>query len=276
MSCGPTAADIESAYDVEVVRATGATKAQSRVRRVAVPIIRRLWDLELVGFERLPADGPALLCPNHISFIDSVFVTMNAPRNVSSVGKAEYMDSWRTRYLFTWMGMIPIDRSGGSKAAAALEAAAAALRRGDLFLVYPEGTRSRNGKLGKGRTGAARLSLETGAPIYPVGITGTDLIQPPDARFPKLFRRARVEIGRPIRPDKYLDMPERHRALRAMTDEVMFEIRELTGQEYVNQYHGKTDDAGAEVQETAKPAHVTESLNGHEQPAPAELVTAAS
>jgi 1-acyl-sn-glycerol-3-phosphate acyltransferase len=156
--------------------------------------------------------------------------------------------------------MIPIDRSGGSKAAVALEAAIAVLRRGELFGIFPEGTRSRDGRLHKGRTGAARLAVEVGAPIYPVGIVGTDRIQPPDAKLPKLGGSCSITIGRPVNPARYAAMPERHRALRAMTDEVMFEIRELTGQEYVDRYAGKSEDTPAETREPARPKSVAESM----------------
>ena len=113
------------------------------------------------------------------------------------------------------------------------------LRRGELFGIFPEGTRSRDGYLYKGRTGAARLAMETGAPIYPVGITGTDRIQPPGAKAPKPFGRCTIEVGRPVRPERYRNRSEPHLAWRSMIDEVMFEIRELTGQEYRNRYAGE-------------------------------------
>jgi 1-acyl-sn-glycerol-3-phosphate acyltransferase len=213
---------------------------QRRVRRVACPVAGWLWDIERLGYERLPVDGPAILCPNHISFLDSAFLMLTVPRNISFVGKAEYMDSWKTKYLFPAMGMIPIDRSGGDKSTAALDAAEEVLRRGELFGIFPEGTRSRNGDLHKGRTGAARLAMKLDCPIFPVGITGTDAIQPPDAKAPKLFSRCRIEIGRPIHPARYRGHGAEHIAWRSMIDEVMFEIRELTGQRYVNHYAGAT------------------------------------
>jgi 1-acyl-sn-glycerol-3-phosphate acyltransferase len=241
-----------------MVKAEGAGVAQERTRRVLGPVVRRLWKIETNGFERLPAEGPAILCPNHISFIDSVFLTFTVPRNLSFVGKAEYMDSWKTRYVFPAMGMIPIDRSGGSRSKAALETAAQVLRRGELFGIYPEGTRSRDGKLHKGRTGAARLAIEEMVPIFPVGIVGTDAIQPPDTSVPKPFRTCSITIGHAIKPERYAASRERHRALRAMIDEVMFEIREITGQEYVNAYAGKSAEADGETRDTARPAHVTE------------------
>jgi len=246
----------------------GAGKAQQRARRLLAPVATRLWRIETDGFDRLPDEGPAILCPNHISFLDSAFLMLSVPRNISFVGKAEYMRSWKTKYLFPVLGMIPIDRAGGSKSAAALDLAAGVLHRGELFGIYPEGTRSRDGKLHKGRTGAARLALEVGAPIYPVGIVGTDRIQPPDARVPKLFRSCSISIGRPIRPERYASMAEPHRAYRAMTDEVMFEIRELTGQDYRDVY--ATKKAEGLPTDTARVAHVDDAAASREP----ELVSA--
>ncbi|NND74437.1 MAG: 1-acyl-sn-glycerol-3-phosphate acyltransferase [Ilumatobacter sp.] len=223
-----------------MVDARGAGTLQRRVRRIGSPIVTRLWDIECSGFERLPADGPAILCPNHISFLDSAFLMFTLPRSISFVGKAEYMDSWKTKFLFPAMGMIPIDRGGGSKSSAALDVAQTVLEHGELFGIYPEGTRSRDGTLGKGRTGAARLAITVGCPIYPVGIIGTDAIQPPDATMPKFRKSCEIKIGRPIGPERYAGRGPEHLQWRSMTDEVMFEIRELTGQEYVHRYHGET------------------------------------
>ena len=204
------------------------------------PISTKLWKFQLEGFERLPAQGPAILCSNHVSFLDSAFLMLHVPRNISFVGKAEYMDSWKTKYLFPLMGMIPIDRGGGDKSQAALDTAEAVLRRGELFGIFPEGTRSRDGVLHKGRTGAARLALKVGCPIFPVGMIGTREIQPPDARVPKLHRSCTIKIGRPINVERYRDRGDTHMVLRQITDELMFEIRALTGQEYCDRYAGKT------------------------------------
>ena len=233
------------------VRAQGAGKLQTRARRVVSPVGRRLWSIDVQGLDRLPADGPAILCPNHISFLDSAFLMMVAPRNISFVGKAEYMDSWKTKFLFPMLGMIPIDRSGGDRSQGALDAARSVLERGELFGIFPEGTRSRDGCLYKGRTGAARLAVDLGCPIYPVGIVGTDLIQPPDAKVPKLFRSCRITIGRPVSPHRHVapDTPvgEQHPGWRSMIDEVMFEIREMTGQVYKNVYAGKSTETSTPV-----------------------------
>jgi 1-acyl-sn-glycerol-3-phosphate acyltransferase len=211
-----------------------------RFRRAARPVANRLWNFHLEGFDRLPADGPAILAPNHISFLDSAFLMLQVSRNISFVGKAEYMDSWKTKYFFPMMGMIPIDRAGGEKSQAALDTAERVLRRGELFGIFPEGTRSRDGFLYKGRTGAARLAMKVGCPIFPVGVIGTREIQPPDATLPKIRMDCTIKIGRPINVERYRSRADDHLVLRQITDELMFEIRELTGQEYRNVYAGKT------------------------------------
>ncbi len=234
----------------------GAGKAQERVRRIVRPVSKRLWRFELEGFDRLPAEGPAILCPNHVSFLDSAFLMLHVPRNISFVGKAEYMDSWKTKYLFPLMGMIPIDRGGGDKSQAALDTAAAVLRRGELFGIFPEGTRSRDGMLHKGRTGAARLALKIGCPIFPVGIVGTREIQPPDAKVPKLRGECSIKIGRPINIERYRNRGDDHMVLRQVTDELMYEIRDLTGQDYRNVYAGKLAETEPTV--VAKVAQVSD------------------
>ena len=233
----------------------GAGKLQDRTKRVLAPVARRSWSFTLEGYDRLPTEGPAILCPNHVSFLDSAFLMLTLPRRISFVGKAEYLDDWKTKYLFPAMGMIPIDRGGGNRSRAALDAAEAVLRRGELFGIFPEGTRSRDGHLYRGRTGAARLALAVDCPIYPVGVVGTREIQPPDAKFPKLRRPCTIRIGRPIRPERYLRRGTNDRlVLRQMIDEVMYEIRELTGQEYRDVYAGKpTPPTAAQPDEPVAP-----------------------
>jgi 1-acyl-sn-glycerol-3-phosphate acyltransferase len=149
------------------------------------------------------------------------------------------MDSWKTKYLFPALGMIPIDRKGGRASSAALDAAERVLRRGELFGIFPEGTRSRDGYLYKGHTGAARLALKVGCPLFPVGIVGTDKIQPPDAKLPKLRQECRITIGRPGRVERYQDRADDRFVFRQIIDEVMFEIREMTGQTYKDVYATK-------------------------------------
>ena len=218
---------------------SGATELQARIRPAVRVITNRLWRFELQGFERLPETGPAILCANHVSFLDSAFLIIQAPRNISFVGKSEYLDSWKTRRLFPALGMIPIDREGGEKAQTALNAAEKVLQRGELFGIFPEGTRSRDGMLYKGKTGAARLAMKLDCPIFPVGIVGTREIQPPDAKLPRVGGRVKITIGKPILPARYSHRSDDHLVLREMTDEVMFEIQSMTGQQYRNVYAGK-------------------------------------
>ena len=208
-------------------------------RRVLSPIFRTLWRIEVSGLEHVPATGGALFCPNHTSVIDSFFLPMVLPRPMMFVGKAEYMDDWKTKHIFPALGMIPIDRSGGSAAERALNAAARVLEAGKFFGIYPEGTRARDGRLHRGHTGPARLALRTGVPIVPVGLIGTRDVQPPEAKLPKPFKKVQVKFGRPVEMGRYADRADDHLVLRQIIDEVMFEIRELSGQDYVNEYATK-------------------------------------
>jgi 1-acyl-sn-glycerol-3-phosphate acyltransferase len=206
---------------------------------VIKPMFHAAWRFTVEGLEHVPADGPAILCPSHTSVLDSFFLPAVLPRRITYVGKAEYMDSWKTKYLFPALGMIPIDRTGGNAAERALAAAQRVLERGELFGIYPEGTRSRDGKLHKGHTGPARLALRTGAPIIPVGIIGARDIMPPNASFPRLLKPVTVKFAPPVSVERYLDRADDRLVLRQIIDEVMYEIRNLTGQEYVNEYANK-------------------------------------
>ena len=208
-------------------------------RKVLSPIMRAGWRVHTSGLENVPVSGPAILAPNHTSVLDSFFLPLVLPRRITYVGKAEYLDDWKTRRLFPAIGMIPIDRSGGDAAQAALDTAAGVLDRGELFGIYPEGTRSRDGVLHKGHTGLARLAARTGAPIIPVGLVGTREVQPPDAKFPTPFRPVWVKLGRPIDVTRRDDGIDDHLLYRQVTDEVMYEIRGMTGQDYVDRYATK-------------------------------------
>jgi 1-acyl-sn-glycerol-3-phosphate acyltransferase len=243
-----------------------AGKLQTAARVVLTPPFRFCWRITTEGTEHIPASGGAIIAPNHISVLDSFFVPLCVGRRMTYVGKAEYMDDWKTKWVFPAIGMIPIDRSGGDASQRALDAAAGILDAGELFGIYPEGTRARDGKLHKGHTGLARLALRTGAPIVPVGIIGTDVVQPPDAKFPKPFRRVHIRFGRPISVDKYADRASDRMILRQVTDEVMYEIRNLSGQEYVDSYAGK----GAETEAVAPVVPLPE------RPAPTPEVLVAS
>lgn len=212
-------------------------------RKVLEPTFRYLWRFEISGTENIPTEGPAIFCPNHVSVLDSFFLPIALPRRITYVGKAEYMEDWKTKYLFPALGMIPIDRSGGSASERALTAAERVLEAGEFFGIYPEGTRSRDGVLHRGHTGPARLALRTGAPIIPVGIRGSRTIMPPDAKVPRPFMPVQIHLGRPVRVDRYRARADDRLVLRQIIDEVMFEIRELSGQEYVDAYATKRDEA---------------------------------
>ncbi|MDH3683360.1 MAG: 1-acyl-sn-glycerol-3-phosphate acyltransferase [Acidimicrobiia bacterium] len=209
---------------------------QRLAKRLLNPVFRLLFRIEVNGVEHVPTTGPAVLCPNHLAAIDSFLLPSVLDRPVLYVGKAEYLDDWRTRWLFPALGMIPIDRRGGEHSKGALDVARSVLEGGGLFAIYPEGTRSRSGKLYRGHTGAARLAIETGAPIVPVGLLGTAEVQPVDAVVPRPFKPMTVTFGPPIPVERYRSRIGDHTVYRELIDEVMFEIQRLTGQEYVPRY----------------------------------------
>lgn len=200
----------------------------SITKRTLRPLYRVLFRVRVVGAANVPVRGGAILAPNHLSFFDTVALMFSLRRGTHFIGKAEYMDSWKTKYLFPAMGMIPIERQAGRQAMAALDTAANALRRGELLVIYPEGTRSRDGYLHRGHTGVAELALATGAPIVPIGLVGTDRIQPIGARVPRPFRRAVMRVGPPLRPADY-GGPKRRRR-QQMTGDLMEAIRSMSGQ----------------------------------------------
>jgi 1-acyl-sn-glycerol-3-phosphate acyltransferase len=215
-------------------------------KKVITPLFNAAWKFHVHGLENVPATGGAILCPNHTSVLDSFFVPAVLPRRVTYVGKAEYMDDWKTRKLFPALGMIPIDREGGDAAERALATAQRILERGELFGIYPEGTRSRDGRLYRGHTGPARLALRAGVPIVPIGISGAREVMPPDAKFPKLRVPVTIRFGRPISVERFAGRVNDRLVLRQIIDEVLYEIRELSGQEYVNEYANKKKaDTGA-------------------------------
>ena len=246
-------------------------------KAVLTPLFRATWRFDLQGLHNVPASGGAILCPNHTSVLDSFFVPAMLPRRVTYVGKAEYMDDWKTRRLFPALGMIPIDRTGGDAAERALATAQRLLEQGELFGIYPEGTRSRDGRLYRGKTGPARLALRTGAPIIPIGIKGAREVMPPDARFPRLRLPVTITFGTPIDVTRYLDRANDRLVLRQIMDEVMYEIRELSGQEYVNEYAGSKKPAAAgptiDLRTPAEAPVEAPAAEAGSEPAPVPVVT---
>src|SRR5690606_16114814 len=183
-------------------------------RAVLSPVFRGRWRMRVEGLEHGHTEGGVIFCPYRVSVLDSCFLPLALPRQIKLVGKAEYMDSWKTRRLFPALGMIPIDRGGGSAAERALSPAARVLEEGGYFGIYPEGTRSRDGRLHRGHTGPARLALRTGCPIVPVGLIGTREVQPPDARLPRPFKPVVVRFGRPIDVRRHADRADDRLVLR--------------------------------------------------------------
>jgi 1-acyl-sn-glycerol-3-phosphate acyltransferase len=206
------------------------------LKAVLTPLLRLLYRVRVEGKENVPRQGPLILAANHRSFMDSLFLPLVIPRRVTFVAKAEYFDSKKTAWFFRAVGQIPIRREGGSASEGALAAATGVLQDGQVFGIYPEGTRTRDGYLHRGHTGVARLALRTGAPVVPVGMIGTDEIQATDSKMPRLFRTVTIRFGEPIRPEHYRGREDDSLVLRTITDEVMFEIRQISGYEYVDTY----------------------------------------
>ena len=204
--------------------------------RVATWPIRHAWlDVELQNQENVPLDGPVILAANHLSFIDSLLLMYCLDRRVTFLGKAEYLDSWTTRKLFPAAGMIAVDRSGrGLMRSLAL--AAKRLDAGEIVGIFPEGSRSRDGCLHRGHPGAAHLALTSGAAIVPVGVVGTDVIQPPGKLMPRFRGRVTLKFGEPIEVAAWSDQSHSGKAKRAITNEVMGSIASMTGQPFVNEY----------------------------------------
>ena len=209
------------------------------IKAVLTPVLRLLYRVKVDGKEHLPERGPVIVAANHRSFMDSLFVPLVIRRRVTFVAKAEYFDSKKTAWFFRGVGQIPIRREGCSASERALGAATEVLEAGGVFGIYPEGTRTRDGFLHRGHTGVARLALRTGAPIVPVGLVGTDEVQPTDAKLPRLFRTVRLRFGEPIRPEHYRGRESDSLVLRTITDEVMYEIQALSGYQYVDTYATK-------------------------------------
>jgi 1-acyl-sn-glycerol-3-phosphate acyltransferase len=205
------------------------------LKLIMTPLLRLAYRVKSDGTSRVPRRGPVILASNHQSFIDSVFLPLVVRRRVTFVAKAEYFESWKTAWFFRAVGMIPLKRDGGSASERALAAAREVLGAGRILGIYPEGTRSPDGRLYKGHTGAARLSRDCGAPVVPVAQCGTAEIQPIGAMWPRLFRPVTVKMGEPLRwpGSNGGDGPG---ALRDFTDEVMAAIANLSGQERMTDY----------------------------------------
>jgi 1-acyl-sn-glycerol-3-phosphate acyltransferase len=219
------------------------------LKAVLTPLLRFFYRVRVEGLDNVPATGPAILASNHVSFSDSFFLPLVLGRRVTFVAKAEYFEDPKTAWFFRGVGQIPIKRTGGSASEGALAAARDVLDGGGLFGIYPEGTRSPDGRLYKGHTGVARLALQTQAPVLAVAMIGTREAQPIGQVMPRLFMPITIRISRPLSFERYAERADDPHVLRAITDEVMFELRELSGQTYVSAYAKRKDvpeAAGAE------------------------------
>ena len=196
--------------------------------------LRAVYRVRVEGLDHLPDNGPVILVANHRSFMDSIFLALTTPRPIAFLAKAEYFESRLTRWLFRLTGQIPLRRGSPAGARDALAAGASVLDEGGIVGIYPEGTRSRDGKLHRGNRGPARLARTTGAPIVPVGLIGTDAVQQPDERVPHPFRTVTVRFGQARRVS---EADESDAALlRVTTDVVMHDIADLCGQQYDDHY----------------------------------------
>ena len=206
------------------------------IKIVITPLLRVLFRVKTIGAGNVPRHGPVVLASNHQSFIDSIFLPLVVRRRVTFVAKAEYFERRRTAWFFRAVGMIPLKRGGGSASARALMAAREVLDGGGVLGIYPEGTRSPDGRLYRGHTGVARLAMQCHAPVVPVAQIGTAAVQPVGARGIRPFRRVEVRIGEPIRWSGDMESDNGASSLRHFTDEIMAAIQALSGQERVDSY----------------------------------------
>jgi 1-acyl-sn-glycerol-3-phosphate acyltransferase len=227
------------------------------LKAILTPILRFFYRVRVEGADSLPPKGPVILASNHVSFSDSIFLPLVLRRRVTFVAKAEYFEDPKTAWFFRAVGQIPIKREGGSASERALASAREVLEAGGMFGIYPEGTRSPDGRLYRGHTGVARLALQTGAPVCAVAMIGTREAQPIGQVMPRVFMPIGVRFSRPMTFERFADPADDPRVLRQITDEIMFELRSLSDQEYVNSYakrHGAVEAAAAEPAVVGAPA----------------------
>jgi 1-acyl-sn-glycerol-3-phosphate acyltransferase len=210
------------------------------------PIVKAIWRPWIVGRRNVPAEGAAILASNHLSFVDSIFLPLMIDRPVAFLAKSDYftgrgLKGWATRVFFKATGQLPIDRSGGKASEASLNTGLQVLGRGDLLGIYPEGTRSPDGKLYRGRTGIARMALEAHVPVVPVVMVDTDTMMPIGTRVPRIARVG-VVIGEPLDFSRFEGMEGDRYILRSVTDEIMVALQRLGEQEYDDVYASSVKD----------------------------------
>lgn len=213
------------------------------LKAILKPLLRIVYRIRVEGLENVPKKGGAIIAANHLSFLDSFFIPLVVKRRkVTYLAKADYFKSWKTSWFFSMAGQIPCERDGGNKAQQSLDIALDVLRDGKLLGIYPEGTRSPDGHLYRGRTGVARLALAAGRQVIPCGLVGTEKVMPKNAKLPRLRGRPTVVVrfGAPIEFSRYAGQERDRFVLRSITDEISFEIMQLSGQEYKDEYASRT------------------------------------
>lgn len=224
------------------------------------PVLRLMFRPKVSGLENVPMSGPALLAANHVSFLDDLMLPLVVrKRKVVFLAKADYFDKWYLRWFFKGANVIPVRRESKSASEAALNTGVQALRGGQLVGIFPEGTRSPDGRLYRGKTGVARMALEARVPVIPVGLVGTFETMPYDRKMPKPGR-VEIRFGKPLTFERHYEVPTDRFVLRSVTDEIMYEIMLLTGQEYVDDYASRFKEqqqAASEPVQVAKPAETS-------------------
>ncbi len=220
------------------------------------PLLKMIFRPYAQGTENVPEAGAAILASNHLSYSDWLFMPVTIPRRVTFVAKAEYFTSpglkgWLQKTFFSGAGQVPIDRSGGRASEGAITTGLKILANGELFGIYPEGTRSHDGRLYRGKTGIARMALEAKVPVIPVAVIGTDVVAPPGKVFGKYLRPC-VRFGKPLDFSRYQGMESDRFVLRSITDEIMYEIMQLSGQEYVDVYASRAKEDAQRAAKAAK------------------------
>jgi 1-acyl-sn-glycerol-3-phosphate acyltransferase len=232
------------------------------------PLLSLLGRPKVEGLEYVPRSGPMILASNHLAVADSFYLSLVVTRRITFLAKAEYftgtgLKGLVTRWFYTVAGQVPIDRTDADSARTALDTAERILKDGKLLGMYPEGTRSPDGRLYKGKTGLARLALQTGVPVIPVAMIGTSVVNPPGSKMWR-FGRVQVKFGKPMDFSRFEGLAGNRFIERAVIDEVMYELMRLGGQEYVDLYAadvkgGKDAKAGIAVK---PPARMPEAAAG--------------
>jgi 1-acyl-sn-glycerol-3-phosphate acyltransferase len=238
------------------------------------PILAFLGRPKVEGLEYVPSSGPVILASNHLAVADSFYLPLVVRRRITFLAKSEYftgsgIKGWFTRWFYTAAGQVPIDRTDADAAQAALDTAERILKQGKLLGMYPEGTRSPDGRLYKGKTGLARVALQTGVPVIPVAMIGTDTVNPPGSKMWR-FGRVTIKFGEPMDFSRFDGLGGNRFIERAVVDEVIYELMKLSGQEYVDIYAatlklGKDQTNGPAAKPVApgqQPARIPETAAG--------------